>query len=182
MQEIKYSRAIPGDEAAIKTLLAACELPYLDITPFLSNFVLARSDGAIVGVIGLEVYGRAALVRSMAVIPDFRRKGIAGALNKRILALGQLLGVQEVYLLTLTAADYASGLGFQKISRDDVPESIQATGEFKSLCPQTAVCMLKRIDREAQYYPGDILTLKDEVPGAKMWGRKGGLYAGCQNG
>lgn len=145
MQEITYSRALPGDESAIKSLLKACELPYEDITAFLPNFVVGRSDGQIVGVIGLEVYGRAALARSMAVAGEFRGRGIARELNTRIFALARLLGVKELYLLTTTAADYAARLGFQKINRNDAPESIQATGEFKSLCPQTAVCMVKRI-------------------------------------
>lgn len=170
MQEITYARAVPGDEPAIKSLLALCELPYEDITAFLSNFVIGRRDDQIVGVIGLEVCGRDALVRSMAVAPDFRGRGIARALNTRIFALARLLKVKELYLLTITAAQYAGRLGFQKIERKDAPESIQATGEFKLLCPQTAVCMVKRIDRLAQYYPGDILTLKDDVPGARMWG------------
>jgi amino-acid N-acetyltransferase len=109
--------------------------------------VVGRSDGAIVGVIGLEAYGRAALVRSLAVEPAFRGRGIAGELNALIFGLAQRLGVDELYLLTLTASDYFAKLGFQRVNRDDVPESIQATNEFRLLCPQTAVCMMKRVSK-----------------------------------
>lgn len=140
--------AIQSDEVAIKSLLLKCGLPSEDISVDLANFVVGRSDGIIVGVIGLEVCGRVALVRSMAVEPSFRRRGIARALNTRMFALAQRLGVEELYLLTLTVSDYFAKLGFQTINRDDVPKSIQATNEFRLLCPQTAACMMKRISKQ----------------------------------
>jgi amino-acid N-acetyltransferase len=113
-----------------------------------ASFVVGKSDGIIVGVIGLEVCGRFALVRSMAVEPAFRSRGIARELNALIFGLAQRLGVDELFLLTLTASDYFARLGFQKINRDDVPESIQATNEFGRLCPRTAVCMMKRVSKQ----------------------------------
>lgn len=118
--------------------------------------MVAKSGGTIVGVVGLEVYGRGALVRSLAVEPAFRRRGIARELNRLMFGLAQRLGVEELYLLTLTASDYFAKSGFQTINRDDVPESIQATSEFGRLCPQTAVCMMKRVSRQAdRSRPGD---------------------------
>jgi amino-acid N-acetyltransferase len=55
------------------------------------------------------------------------------------------MGVKKLYLLTQTAENYAARSGFRKIERDSVPESIQATAEFQSLCPKTAVFMMKSI-------------------------------------
>jgi tRNA/tmRNA/rRNA uracil-C5-methylase (TrmA/RlmC/RlmD family) len=33
--------------------------------------------------------------------------------------------------------------GYQKVLRETIPNQIQGTAEFRSLCPVTAVCMMK---------------------------------------
>ena len=45
------------------------------------------------------------------------------------------------YLLTTTAAVLAARMGFQTVSRDAVPATIQATRQFAALCPASAVVM-----------------------------------------
>jgi amino-acid N-acetyltransferase len=55
------------------------------------------------------------------------------------------LGVKELYLLTTTAEKFFPKLGFDSIDRDNVPTPIQATEEFSSICPSTAVCMVKKL-------------------------------------
>ena len=140
-----YGLAEPDDETAIKALLKKCDLPFDDIPSHLKNFVVAKVDDIIIGVNGIEIYGQAGLIRSLAIDPAFRGRGIARELNTRIQRRAQLAGVKELYLLTQTAEQYSAVLGFRKVSRDSAPEPIQATGEFKSLCPKTAVCMMKRI-------------------------------------
>jgi amino-acid N-acetyltransferase len=68
------------------------------------------------------------------------------------LAYAHLQGIKELYLLTNTAEGFFSKIGFNKVERDNVPDSIRATKEFQSLCPSTAACMAKRIDKDTQYY------------------------------
>jgi amino-acid N-acetyltransferase len=144
---ITYQPAQQAESPATKTLLKKCDLPADDIDLHLPNFFTAKSDdGRIIGVVGLEVYGRAGLLRSMAVEPDFRKQGIARALNERIFTKARLLGLHELYLLTITAVEYSSRLGFSRIERDSVPQSILNTAEFRTLCPKTAVCFYKRMD------------------------------------
>lgn len=145
MDEIKYYWAKPTDEQAIQLLLKQCDLPYEDIAPHLVNFIVAKTSDRVIGVNGIEIQGPNGLLRSLAVEPAFRGRGISLALNARILARAQQMRVKNLYLLTQTVENYAAKSGFHKIARDTVPESIQATSEFKSLCPQTAVCMMKVI-------------------------------------
>jgi len=47
--------------------------------------------------------------------------------------------------LTLTADTFFQKAGYFKIDRQSAPESMQTTGEFAGLCPDTAVCMKKTI-------------------------------------
>ena len=145
MEEIKYNWSQPSDLAAIQDLLKKCDLPYEDIFPHLANFITAKIGDRVIGVNGMEIYGPDALLRSLAVDLAFRNRGISKKLNARILARAHLLGVKNLYLLTQTVENYAAQSGFHKIDRTAVPGSIQATAEFKSLCPQSAVCMLKSI-------------------------------------
>jgi amino-acid N-acetyltransferase len=145
MEDIKYYWAEPADQQAIQLLLKQSDLPYEDIAAHLANFIAAKAGDSIIGVNGIEIYGQDGLLRSLAVEPAFRGKGISRELNARILEYARQKGVKKLYLLTLTAENYSAKLGFRKIERASLPESIQATAEFKSLCPQTAVCMLKVI-------------------------------------
>ena len=145
MEEIKYYWAKPSDLAAIQDLLKKCDLPYEDMSPHLTNFMTAKIGDSVIGVNGIEIYGPDALLRSLAVDLSFRNRGISRELIARILARARQLGVKNLYLLTQTVENYAAKSGFHKIDRNSVPQSIQATAEFKSLCPQSAVCMLKSI-------------------------------------
>jgi amino-acid N-acetyltransferase len=145
MLEIQYSWAEVADMAGIQSLLKQCDLPYQDISSHLANFITAKAGKAIIGVNGLEIYGKDALLRSLAVDPAWRGRNVSSELNARILARARQKGVKHLYLLTQTVENYAVKLGFYKIARDNTPPTIQATTEFKSLCPETAVCMMKTI-------------------------------------
>jgi N-acetylglutamate synthase-like GNAT family acetyltransferase len=146
MEKIRYFWADAGDQAAIESLLKQCGLPYEDIASHPVDFVVAKAGETIVGVNGIEIYNQDALLRSLAVEPAFRGTGISRELDARILARAHQKQVTKLYLLTQTVENYAAKMGFQKIARESVPQSIQSTTEFKSLCPKTAVCMMKVID------------------------------------
>lgn len=167
---LTFSFARPADADEVIRLLTQCGLPVADIPKHINGFIVAKQDNVLVGVIGLEPCGKAALLRSLAVAASYRGQGLAKALYGRMSAYARLKGAQELYLLTTTAASYFSGLGFKKVDRKDVPAQIRATEEFRSLCPDTAVCMTKRITAQAQYYPKELLPLQPDVSGARMWG------------
>ena len=126
-------------------LLTAEKLPVADLPETLDNFIVAIEDGAVIGIGGIEIYGRYGLLRSLAVRPDFRSKGIAGKLLRRIDALCSVKGLTELYLLTETAADYYERKGYRKITRAGVPEEVQQSSEFSHVCPQSAIVMRKPI-------------------------------------
>jgi amino-acid N-acetyltransferase len=145
MEVIKYRPAVASDLAAVRALLEKCGLPQADIAAHLPAFWVAETGGNIIGVNGIEIYKPEALLRSLAVDSQYRGRGISRELNARLLERARQMGVERLYLLTLTAESYSARLGFQKVARDSLPAAIQATAEFRSLCPQTAVCMFKEI-------------------------------------
>ncbi len=143
-----FSFASAEDERQIKDLLAASELHYQDIDPSqLQHFLMVKNDTArhLAGVVGLEPKGDVALLRSLAVAKVYRRQGLATQLVSKIEEYARSQLVTALYLLTLTAEDFFAGRGYQKVDRESAPPALQETSEFKSLCPQTAVCMQKNL-------------------------------------
>ncbi len=157
MEEIRYCWAKPADLKAIQTLLKKCELPHEDVSSHLVNFITAKTKSTIIGVNGIEIYGQYGLLRSLAVDPAYRGRGISRDLNANIIARAHQAGVKTLYLFTETAERYAAKLGFSTISRESVPESIQGTTQFRYSCPKTATCMLKEIEKDIHYYPSESL-------------------------
>ncbi|OGP78459.1 MAG: hypothetical protein A2Z13_08790 [Deltaproteobacteria bacterium RBG_16_64_85] len=90
-------------------------------------------------------YGDFGPLRSVAVSPDWRRRGIGNALTERLLALVRVMGFDAVYLLTTTTQTYFAGRGFRRVAREDVPGEIRASVEFASACPTSAICMFREL-------------------------------------
>lgn len=137
-----------GDLAAITALLGGCGLPAEDVAPHLAHFTVARREARIVGVIGLEVHGRFGLLRSLAVAEDRRGHGTALRLYAAALGLARRLGLERLYCLTTGAEGFFEMLGWRALLRDEVPQEIQATREFTTLCPSSATCMTRAMPHE----------------------------------
>lgn len=171
MKETLTFRLASGkDEPSIRSLLAASALPGDDVSTEAQDYVLALSEGALVGCVGVEVCGDAGLLRSFAVVPALRRQGAGTVLFERIVARALLRGMKTAYVLTTTAQRFCVTHGFERIERSAVPSAVASTGQFRSLCPATAACFRRRLDTAAVHLPADILTLRPDVPGATMWG------------
>ena len=141
---MKFSFAYPGDIPHVKQLLAECALPCEDITPaHLQHFLVVRHQIKLVGVIGLELLGSFALLRSLAVQIDFRGQKIASQLTKQAEAYARSHEVRSLHLLTTTAEGFFTKQDYHMIDRNAVPVVVRETTEFRSICPSSAKCMVK---------------------------------------
>jgi amino-acid N-acetyltransferase len=135
-----------ADLPEIRALLMASTLPGEDLTPaHLGSFWIERDGAGLVGSIGLEPRGRAALIRSLAVRADGRGQGLGTALLAHAEGRARALGVETLYLLTTTAERFLAAHGYAVTPRDAAPPEIQATSEFAGLCPSSSICMAKRV-------------------------------------
>jgi len=137
--------ATAGDYAAVADLLTASKLPLDGVRDALATFLVAESGGALVGVAGLEVCCEHALLRSVAVAPAWRSKGLGRELVNRIIAGAEARGIHALYLLTNTAERYFPSFGFEQITRDEVPADVQTTSEFRGACPDSATVMRRTL-------------------------------------
>lgn len=145
MEDISYRFANPSDRAAIEVLLRSNDLPMDDIGDLLDHFLVAVLESDLVGCAGLEFSGTVGLFRSLAVAPRYRGRGIATELCARMADRAMRMGVRDLYLLTTTAEEFFARIGFDRIDRDNLPEFVRGTREFRFLCPSTAVGMMRRL-------------------------------------
>lgn len=135
-----------ADLDAIRALLQSSALPHADLTgAHLRHFVVLRDGGALAGIGGLEVHGPYALLRSVVVPADGRAQGRGSVLVGTLEANARALKLESIYLLTTTAADYFAQRGYDRIARSIAPAAIQRSAEFATLCPASAVCMVKML-------------------------------------
>jgi amino-acid N-acetyltransferase len=138
-------RQRPPHQTAV-ALLGGEGLPISDLTDqHLEHFFFSGPDESPTGLVGLEVYGTDALLRSLVVAADTRAMGLGSTLVKHAQDYAASREVRAIYLLTMTAEAFFARLGYRRIDRAEAPTSIQSTHEFASLCPASSVFMTKRL-------------------------------------
>lgn len=129
--------AVPADRSAIQRLLRnaglSSSLPVEEAT-------VALDDGEVVGVVGLERYGQAALLRSLAVDPERRRGGIGTKLVIATLEIARWAGAREVFLMTNDAQAFFERFGFVAVSRKRAGTAC-ASEQFADAECETAIAM-----------------------------------------
>jgi amino-acid N-acetyltransferase len=144
MSPYAIEAARPADLANIRWLLEFEGLPSADITEqSLESFLVYRDAIGIAGVVGLEPFGEVGLLRSLVVADGHLRRGVGKRLVAAAEALAGKLDIRAIFLLTTTAESYFQALGFRPIKRDSEPPAIKRCSQFQSLCPSSAVLMVK---------------------------------------
>lgn len=132
-------------DSELEGLLDLCQLPSDDIyTQGLQFFGIKRA-GKLVAMIGLEPYESVALLRSLAVLPDYRSLGLARRLVSFIENQAAEQGIEALYLLTTTASNFFKILNYQNVERSVTPLVIQQTAQFSALCPASASLLTKKL-------------------------------------
>ena len=141
----------PEDFAAFCGLLTENGLVHEDLTPaHMAGFLIipAQEGSSFLGAVaGVETFPGAdeGLLRSVAVVPALRGKGVAKGLVSALEKRAGTLGLRRLWLLTTTAPDFFRRLGYADTPRAQAPAAVQQSGEFKNLCPASAVCLSKPI-------------------------------------
>jgi amino-acid N-acetyltransferase len=143
MTTTEIHAATADDLPAILKLLAGCELTAEGLTDHMATSFVARCQGDLVGTVTVEMYGDAALLRSLAVEPAARGRRIGHRLVHECIGLGTRAGIPALYLLTITAEQFFPRFGFERIERAAVPGSLMRSAEFAYACPPSSIVMRK---------------------------------------
>lgn len=136
---------VAGNLDYVERCLRQTDLLTQDLQTTPAEFYYATADGERVGVGGIEEYGRVGLLRSVVVEPSKQGRGYGSALCAALETTAQTNGLETLYLLTTTAAEFFAAQGYDAIDRTTAPDAIQGTTQFRGLCPSTATCMRKSL-------------------------------------
>lgn len=120
---ITLREALLADTSAITALLEACALGPAGVLSPGSRYWVAEDGNRIIGVVGLEYGPAAVLLRSAAVAPSHRRRGIGSMLLHEAMQQAAASGIPTIYLFSTDAGDYWQSQQFQEVS---VPELVAA--------------------------------------------------------
>jgi amino-acid N-acetyltransferase len=135
----------PTLQAAVR-LLRDAGLPTEDLTEgHVEHFYFAGPAGQPTGLVGLEIFGDVALLRSLVVREQRRGTGEGQRLLAHAEEQARSKGVRSLYLLTTTAEPFFARRGYEHAPRDTAPAAIRASREFAGLCPASSAFMAKRL-------------------------------------
>ena len=143
----KIELATYEDLQGITNLLESVNVPTNGIDPDFTNFYIIRDEQSnkIIGCVGLEIFTGTALLRSLAVDPNYQGKNIGSNLVTKLIDEAALTGLTTIYVCTAKVPQLFLNFGFYGIDLDDVPEEIRSTILFTEGCPKIAAFMKKRI-------------------------------------
>lgn len=138
---VRIREAVAADLSKIEDLLRDADLTTAGVGEQLSGFLVGEVAGEVIAAAGLEIYGPSTLLRSVAVRPDYRQRGLASLLVRQLLDRAHQVGAHAVYLLTTNAEGYFSRFGFTPIDRGAVDPPVTRSAEFGDACCATAQTM-----------------------------------------
>ncbi len=137
--------ARPALSAAV-ALLTSARLPVEDLTDrHCEHFFYTGAEAAPDGLVGLELFGDVALLRSLVVADALRGSGAGSMLLAHAENHARGQGVTHLYLLTTTAERFFARRGYVRASRQTAPPAIRATREFAGICPASSAFMVKQL-------------------------------------
>lgn len=132
--------------AKIKELLVAGNLVPAELERT-NLFFFLRKDGCGVlqGVVGVELYPDIALLRSLVVHEQWRRRGIARNLLAEATEFIRQAGIDEVFLLTETVEEMMVRYGFSYLEGREIPEALLASPFLDGRCSCSCRMMRKSL-------------------------------------
>jgi amino-acid N-acetyltransferase len=124
-------KAIMPDVEAIYTLIQQyaeegllLSRSRLSLYENLQSLTVAEENGRVIGVAGLHIlWSDLAEIRSLAISPDYKGKGIGKQLVFHLIQEAESLGIARVFALTYQVAFFEK-CGFQLIQKESLPQKV----------------------------------------------------------
>ncbi|AZG12744.1 MULTISPECIES: GNAT family N-acetyltransferase [Cupriavidus] len=141
IKDLRIRMAQPSDAPAIGAVLERCGLPVDDLPRLVGEFHVAVMDSQLVGCACAELFGDTAIVRSVAVLREWRDQGVASHLVNAVMMRARANGSRRAVLLTSTCPSYFARYGFSLIHASKLPPEVLESQEFLRLRNTSALCM-----------------------------------------
>lgn len=139
---LKVERIAQKDYDCLANLLAENALMTDDLEGENKKFFAFCDDqGWRMGVGGLEIYGSVGLLRSFMTVSSHRGEGRGSSMLSLLLAQAKALGAHTLYLFTENAEGFFAKQGFEVVDREEAPDAIKASDQYRIHCGDEAVMM-----------------------------------------
>jgi UDP-N-acetylmuramate: L-alanyl-gamma-D-glutamyl-meso-diaminopimelate ligase len=109
------------------------------------SFYVLRNESGVAGTVALEVVGDDAILRSLAVDPEFRGAGYGWMLADMAVSQARWRGVRRIYLVTASASDFfAAKFGFRVVDRSTIAKQVASHETF--MRPGSSQLVAMRLD------------------------------------
>lgn len=141
IKDMRIRMAQPTDAPAIGAVLERCGLPVDDLARLVGEFHVAIIESQLVGCACAELFGDTAIVRSVAVLREWRDQGVASHLVSAVMMRARANGSRRAVLLTSTCPSYFARYGFSLVHASKLPREVLESQEFQRLRDTSALCM-----------------------------------------
>ncbi len=124
-------RARADEIEAVIAVIVAEGMPAMELERWIEQFWVLDDGGTLLGCAGVENYGEAAVLRSVAVAQPLRGTGWGVRLVERSLEYAKGLGAKRCYLFTMTAEDFFPRFGFERCSLEDFEPSVRECWQYR---------------------------------------------------
>lgn len=131
------------DRQALCDLLSQAGLGVEGLLELDKHSVLLTKQGAeLLGGVAIQACGADGLLRSLVVSADMRGAGLGRDLVHLAVERAREQKMNSLWLLTETAAGFFRQQGFVSADRGAAPAMVQASEQFRSLCPDHCDCLM----------------------------------------
>jgi amino-acid N-acetyltransferase len=144
MTTVKHTIERRPSRTLAALLLDSASLPSADLTDaHMEHFFYCGDAAQLIGLVGVELRGKTALLRSLVVSDSHRSAGLGAQLVEHAECYARAAGADAIYLLTTTAERFFAKRGYKAVPRESAPAEIRSTREFADICPASSAFMSK---------------------------------------
>jgi amino-acid N-acetyltransferase len=138
--DVRIAPVVPEDLPFVIGLMKEGGLPVEGVADHFERYMVARRGGEPIGCVGMELYGKDVLLRSLAVVRRYRNAGTGGALLARAIAAARAAGARTAWgLTTFGNKGIFLRFGFRSVPRNQAPPALLRSSQFRGVCPESAV-------------------------------------------
>lgn len=141
IKDLRVRAAQPADLPAIEAVLGRCALPSDDLPRLIGEFHVAVLESELIGCACAERFGDTAIVRSVAVLHEYRDRRVARHLVNAVMMRARANGTRRAVLLTSNCPSYFARYGFSLIHASKLPPDVLESVEFQRMRNTGALCM-----------------------------------------
>jgi N-acetylglutamate synthase-like GNAT family acetyltransferase len=126
-------RVQQGDVFELRLFLAIADLTLSGLDdPRVHLWIQVDADGRVEASTGFELSGSHALIRSVAVAPSLRGKGLGSQLAAFALDRALEVGAERAWLFSRRSGPFWRKLGFEPANRDELVSALGSTHQVRA--------------------------------------------------